>query len=282
MSLPITVYTPESDLKAPLLLFRRMWADLSASRNLAWQLAKRDIKAQYRDSLLGILWAFITPLFTAATWLVLNMTGIIQVADTDIPYPVYVFTGTMLWTMFTEALNSPLGQMKASQSMVSKLNFPREAILLAGLLKVLHGAVIKLIILLPVIMLMGVFPDWHLLLFPIAMGGLILVGFALGLLLLPIGMLYSDIGRVVPMAVQATMYITPVVFAMPKEGWMHTIFSVNFMTPMMLTARAWLTGQLTPMPLYFAAVFLCAVLLVFFGWVVFRITLPAIIERMSA
>lgn len=282
MALPSTVYTPESELRKPLQLFGRMWGDLMSSSNLAWQLAKRDIKAQYRDSLLGILWAFITPLFTAATWLVLNMTGIIQVADTDIPYPVYVFTGTMLWTMFTEALNSPLNQMKASQNMVSKLNFPRESILLAGLLKVLHSAIIKLIILLPVIMFMGVFPDWHLLLFPIAMGGLILVGFALGLFVLPIGMLYSDIGRVLPMVVQATMYITPVVFAMPKEGLMHTIFTINFMTPMMLTARAWLTGQVSPMPLYFAAVLIAALVLVFFAWVVFRITLPAIIERVSA
>jgi len=125
-------------------------------------------------------------------------------------------------------------------------------------------------------------PDLHLLLFPLGLVGLILVGFALGLLLAPIGMLYGDITRGIPMLLQIGMYTSPVIFAMPIEGIMRTVFHLNFMTPVMLTVRAWFTGSASPMPLYFVGVLLGASILLFIGWVIFRITMPAVIERMSS
>jgi lipopolysaccharide transport system permease protein len=259
-----------------------MFADLAASRELAWRFATRDIKAQYRDSFLGFLWAFITPVMSAATWLFLNAAGIVRVADTDIPYAAYVFTGTMLWQVFTEALNTPLGQINAARAMLAKLNFPRESLLLSGLLKLLYNAGIKVAIMLPVIMVLGVWPDWHILLFPLGILTLALVGFTIGLLIAPVGMLYSDIGRVLPILTQVAMYTAPVVFAMPKSGLTATLFSLNFMTPVILTSRAWLTGFASPMPLYFAAVAAVALVLLVMAWFVFRITMPVIIERMSA
>lgn len=259
-----------------------MFADLGRSRSLAWRLATRDIRAQYRDSFLGILWAFITPLFSAATWLFLQLFGIVRVADTGIPFPVYVFTGTMLWNIFTESLGSPLGQLNSARGLLAKLNFPREAVLVAGLLKVLYSAGIKLAILLPVMIALGVYPNGYLALFPLALAGLVLVGFSIGLVLAPLGMLYGDVGRILPILTQVGMYTSPVIFAMPNEGLIRTIFQFNFMTPVVLTARAWFTGFPSPMPLYFAAVLAVSLVLLFMGWVVLRITMPAIIERMSA
>ena len=58
----LTVYTPESSLAHPLIMAREMLRDLAASRELAWRLAVRDIRAQYRQAFLGILWALILPL----------------------------------------------------------------------------------------------------------------------------------------------------------------------------------------------------------------------------
>lgn len=281
-STTITIYTPDSALRRPTVLLRDMFADLLSSRSLAWRLATRDIKAQYRDSLLGFLWAFVTPVFSAATWIVLNAAGIVRVAETDIPYPAYVFTGTMLWQIFNESLTSPLAQLNSSRSMLSKLNFPREAVLLAGVIKVSFAAGIKLLIIIPVLFVFKVVPDLHLLLFPIALLALIMVGTSLGLLLAPIGMLYGDIARLLPILTQIGMYTAPVVFALPAEGLFRTVFMLNFMTPVMLTARAWITGFASPMPLYFLAVMAGSAILLFIAWVIFRITMPVIIERMSS
>lgn len=60
-----SLYTAKSEIRHPLQLFQLMGRDLLASRELAWRLFVRDIKAQYRQSILGILWAFFPPTITS-------------------------------------------------------------------------------------------------------------------------------------------------------------------------------------------------------------------------
>jgi lipopolysaccharide transport system permease protein len=278
----VTVYSPEALILSPRRMLRDMVADLRAAQGLARRLSARDIKSQYRGSLLGYLWAFITPLVSTAMWIFLSGTGIVKVSSTDIPYPAYVFTGTMLWQLFTEALTSPLAQLGAGRSMLAKLNFPREALILSGLYKVLFSAVVKFVILVPAIMFFGVFPDLHLLLFPVGALALILAGLSVGLVLAPVGMLYKDVGRTLPIVAQFLMYISPVVFAMPTEGFTARLFGANPMSPLVLTARAWLTGSASPMPGAWAVVFMASIALLLLGWVLYRITMPVLVERMSS
>jgi lipopolysaccharide transport system permease protein len=128
----ITVYTPESSLANPLIMLRDMFRDLAAGRELAWRLAVRDIRAQYRQAFLGILWAFILPLANTLTWIFLSSAGIVAVGKTALPYAAYVFTGTMLWAILMDAMNAPLQQTSAARGMLAKLNFPREALLVSG------------------------------------------------------------------------------------------------------------------------------------------------------
>jgi lipopolysaccharide transport system permease protein len=280
--LPTTIYTPDPATLKPIVMIKQMFADLLESRELAWRLAVRDISAQYRQSFLGYIWAFLLPLLNTAAWLFLNASGIVQIADTDIPYPVYVFTGTMLWQIFTEALQSPLQQISGSKGMLAKLNFPRESLILAGMLKSLFNAAIKILILVPAILLMGVYPNWYILLFPVALVSILFVGNTIGFYLSPLGVLYTDVGKAVPVLTQFAMYITPVVFAMPTTGFAAKVFELNFMTPLILTARYWLTGNHSEWLIYFIGVNVVAIFLFLLGWIIFRITMPVLIERMSA
>lgn len=278
----LTVYTPESSLIAPGRMWAEMMADLRASRNLAWRLAVRDIRAQYRGSYLGVAWAFATPLISTLVWVFLSMSGVVRVAQTEIPYPAYVFTGTMLWQIFTESINGPLVQISGARSMLAKLNFPRESLILSGALKVLFNAGVKLLILVPAVMAFGVVPDAGLLLAPIAMLAMILLGTAVGLLLAPVGTLYTDVGRLIQVFTQVLMYLTPVVFAMPAGGTMARLFLLNPATPIILTGRAWLTGGEAGVLPYFMVVLGGSLLLLLFGWAFFRITMQVLIERMSS
>jgi lipopolysaccharide transport system permease protein len=281
-ALPVTVYTPESRLKHPARMLREMLADLNAGRELAWRLAVRDISAQYRQTALGILWAFILPLANTLTWIFLNSSGVVAVADTALPYPVYVFTGTMLWAIFMDAVNAPLQTTIAAKSMLTKLNFPREALLVSGVYQTLFNAGIKVALLLAVLPLMGIHLGWSLLLFPIALLSLVLFGTAIGLLLTPVGVLYTDIGKGLPLLMQFLMYLTPVVFAMPKEGAAALIFTLNPLSPIILTARDWLTGVPADYLLGFFIVNLIALLLLAVVLIVYRLAMPILIERMSA
>ena len=278
-----TIYTPDSSLANPLIMVRAMLSDLWAGRELAWRLTVRDISAQYRQTFLGLLWAIILPLATTLVWLYLSLTGIVQLQKTDLPYPVYAFAGTMLWAIFIEAMNAPLAQTGGARPMLTKLNFPREALILSGIYKTLFNAGIKIILLLAILPLFKVYPGWSLAWFPVGVLALILVGTAIGLFITPVGMLYTDIGRGLPLIMSFVMYLTPVVFPMPEgTGLAAQLFHLNPLTPLILNARAWLTGGDVTMMGYFIAVNASAFLLLLVSWIGYRLTLPIIIERMSA
>lgn len=277
----IVIYTPESSLRNPAGLLREMAHDLLAGRELAWQLALRDIKAQYRQAALGLLWAFIIPLAHTAVWLFMQGSGIVTLQATALPYPVYLFTGTILWAIFMDAVNAPLQQTLAAKPMLAKINFPREALVLSGIYQALFNAAIKVGVLLAALLLMGVVPGWGLLLFPFAVLSLVLAGTALGLLVTPVGMLYSDIGKGLPLLLQFLMYLAPVVFPMPSGGWAATLFECNPLTPLILTARDWLTGFAPEYLGAFLLVNLAMLALLGVMWVIYRAALPIFIERMG-
>jgi len=277
-----TVYSPDSSLVSPRRILHEMFVDLAASCGLAWRLAIRDISAQYRQAFFGILWAFILPLANTLAWLFLNSSGLVVVANTELPYPVYVFTGTMLWAIFMDALNAPLQQAASAKAMLAKLNFPREALVVSGIYQTLFNAIVKIVILLGALFAMGIEPGLGLLFFPCALFSLLLFGTALGLLVTPIGMLYSDIGRALPLLLQFAMYVTPVVFPPPSEGWAAWLFMLNPLSSVIMTGRDWLTGG-TPAHLgIFLLVNALALVLLFVVWVVYRLAMPILIERMNA
>ena len=282
MKLETRVYQKENNTKITKL-FKECLSDIYTSRFLAKQLAVRDIKAQYRQSYLGILWAFIAPLTTAFIWIILNSTGTVSVSDTGIPYPVYAFSGTLIWSIITASINSPLGSTNSAKSIISKINFPKEALIISGIYKLLFNSAIKIVLLIIFVFLYGVGFHWSLLLFPFAILGAILFGTTIGLFITPIGMLYKDIAKIISMGLGFLMYATPVVYAIPKEeGIMKTVMELNPLTPLILTTRDIVVGTPPEHLSYFIGLILVCIPLFFVGLLFYRISIPVIVERMSA
>ena len=275
------VYQKENNLRLGRLL-KDSLVDIYQSRFLSKQLAIRDIKAQYRQSFLGIIWAFAGPLGTAFVWIFLNSSGTVQITDTGVPYPVFVFTGTFIWSIITESINSPMSSTNAARGLLSKINFPKEALIVSGVYKLLFNSAIKIILLLVFVVIYGVGIQWSLLLFPLVILGAVLVGTTIGLLLTPLGMLYKDISRMITLGLQFVMYATPVVYAIPKEGLMKTIMGYNPLSYVILTARDFVVGM-TPeyLPYFFITIVSCIPLLLI-ALVFYRISIPIIVERLSA
>ncbi|WP_250434137.1 ABC transporter permease [Hanstruepera flava] len=281
MPLETRVYQKERTLKMGALL-KASLKDLLGSRFLARQLAERDIKAQYRQSYLGILWAFITPIATAAVWIFLNSSGTVRLSDTGVPYAVYAFSGTLIWSIIVAAINSPMQSTNAAKGILTKINFPKEALLLSGVYKLLFDSSIKILLLVLFVFIFGVGFHWSLLLVPIAVLGAVLFGSTLGLFLTPIGLLYKDIGKIITFGMQFLMYVTPVVYAIPKAGMMKTIMTYNPITPIILTTRDLAVGFTPEYLSYFLIVLAICVPLLFLGLVLYRISIPIIVERLSA
>lgn len=276
----IQVYEPSNRNKSLGKIFKEMFSDLFKSGDLAWQLFKRDKKAEYSQSLFGILWAFFTPLATTLVWIFLSSSGAVKIEGTHIPYPVFVFLGTMIWSIFTESLMTPLGQTQNAKGILSKVNFPKEAILLSGFYKNLFNIGIKIILIIIVLLLFKVKVDSGVFIFPIILFLLMFFGYSFGLLITPIGMLYKDISRGVPMILSFLMYLSPVVYKGGLTGNMSKLIDLNPLTPLINSCRNLLTAMPIDNPTYLIGIFFVSLFLFFLGWMFYRVSIPIIVERM--
>jgi lipopolysaccharide transport system permease protein len=280
--LPETIYTPESQLLNPRRLLGSMFGDLKACRFLAWRLFVRNLAAQHRQTILGYLWLLIGPVMQTVLWVFLNAQKVINVGPTDIPYPAFVLTGTLLWNGFVESLQTPTTQIMSSRQMLTKIHFPHEAILLAGMGQVLVNFGIRLLLIFGVYLWYGLPFKATLLLAPLGIMALMGFGFMIGLLMTPISMLYSDVQRMVGMVVSLLFFITPIIYPQPPAGVAATVTRLNPVTPLLVTTRQWLTGgELTHLS---AFIFVAAATLVLslFGWIVYRLAMPHLIERIGS
>jgi len=276
------VYSPESRIRNPLKLLSEMWQDLLASRELAWRLLVRDISAQYRQSLLGVVWAFFPPIVTALGLVVAKNAGAVNIGATDIPYPAYVMFSMSLWQTFVEALNGPLAAVGAAKPMLAKIKFPREAIILAKLGEVFFNFGIKLILIIGLFLWFKISITWNAVLAFVALIHLIVLGTGIGLLLAPFGGLYGDVGRLIPLAVTPWLLLTPVIYPVPKQGWFSIVVNWNPVTPLLVTIRDLATTGVLSNPSGFWVVSVLSFALLFVAWILYRLSMPLIIERMSS
>ena len=279
--LSVTVYSPESALADPRRLIKEMYQELLDSRDLAGALFKRDMKAQVRQSILGYAWLFFPPIATTLVWFFLNSSGVVKVADTGIPYPVFVMIGTLLWQAFIESLTKPITSLNGAKAMLTKLNFPRIAPVIAGISQTTVTAAIRLVLLIPIFVFSGVEASWTILFFPFTYLSMVLLGVAIGSFLTPIGLLYTDIAKAIGLLGQFAMYATPVVYPIASEGVLAWVNKFNPLTYLIEVGRATLVGgsfQHLPIALIITG---CAFVLLLIGWAIFHITVPRIIERMG-
>ncbi|RCJ25524.1 polysialic acid transporter [Nostoc minutum NIES-26] len=280
--IPRVVYRPESQMRHPLQLFKEMWRDLLGSRELAWRLLIRDIRAKYRQSLLGVFWAFIPPVILAAGFTFAKGSGVVNLGNTDLPYPAYVMFSMTLWQTFVEALNGPIQAVTSAKSMLARINFPREAIILAKLGEVFFNFGIKLILIFGLFIWFKIPVTWNVILAPVALIHLILLGTFIGLLLAPMSGLYQDITMGITLITGLWLFITPVVYPVPNGGVFGSIVKLNPVTPLLVTTRELATTGVISDPQGFWIASLIAILGLLLAWIIYRLSMPFVIERISS
>jgi lipopolysaccharide transport system permease protein len=279
--LSTTVYTPDSALRHPVRLIREMFTDLLASRELAWRLFVRDISAKYRQSMLGYVWAFLPPIAGTFTFSLLNGSGILTTGTTNVPYPAYVMIGTLLWQVFADAISSPIRTVTASKAMLAKINLPREAILLSGVLEILFNFLIRLVLLVVLLVYYQIVPPVTA---PLALAGVLAIlclGLMIGILLTPAGILYTDVGQALTVVLSFLMFFTPVIYTPPSGGTLGLLTKLNPVSPLIVVSRDWLVTGRTTQLVPALAVFGVTLFLLFIGWILYRLAMPILVERMG-
>ncbi|MBE0410254.1 MAG: ABC transporter permease [Anaerolineales bacterium] len=281
-NLPNVIYTPESQIRSPLNLFQKMLHDLLNSKELAWRLFIRDISAQYRQSFLGIFWAFIPPLVTSLVFILLQSHRVINFGETDIPYPVYVLIGTITWQLFTESLNAPLKSTIQAKPILAKINIPYEALIVSAFFNILFSLLLKLIVLAGIFIYFRIELTPALFLLPMAFLLLISLGISIGLLITPFGMLYTDVSSSLPIISQLWFFVTPVIYTPPTSFPLSLITILNPVSPLLIGIRDLMTkGEIAITGTYIMVGFLVPIVLLV-AWISFRVSIPIIVERISS
>jgi lipopolysaccharide transport system permease protein len=270
-----TTYSADAELQHPLRFARAAVTDLRLSVDPAWQLFRRNLRVKYRRAWLGYLWLLLPTLGTTAVWVYVNSRRIVSVAPTEIPYPVHVLAGTVLWFVFVEALNAPLQQLNAGRQLITRSRVPNEALVLAGVLEVMLNSIVRLLVLAFALLAFRIPVAPTALLVPFGVAALLLLGLAIGLLVAPLGMLYDDVGHAIALGTGFWFFLTPVLYRAPEDG----LLRFNPVTPLLDTTRAWLTTSAGPAG--FLVVTLAAGALLLAGWMLLRIARPHIVARLG-
>jgi lipopolysaccharide transport system permease protein len=277
---PVAVYTPASKLTDPTQLFQSMLRDLALSRELAWRLFIRNINARYRQTLLGYAWAVVMPIITTSVFVFLQKSGYFTVGETQVPYALFLITGLVLWQVFADAVQAPLRMVQQSYSILTKVNFPREALIITGAGEVLFAFLIRLTLIALAIFWFGIDVSWAAIWFPFGVLVLIGLGIAIGLLITPIAVLYHDIGQALPFTLYLWMFLTPVIYPAPVSEARPMLVLLNPVTSVLDTTRAWLFSGSPDLSGFFIVSGL-TVFTILAGWLLYRLALPILIERVS-
>ncbi len=278
---PTVRYSAHSEIRNPVKLFSDMWSDTWNGRELAWRLFLRNIRGLYRQTLLGLFWAFLPPVANTAIWIFLRQQGVFNIGDMEVNETLYILTGMILWQAFGDAIQMPLKVLNQHKSMLSKLRFSREALLLVGLGEIVFDLLIRAVLLALAMAWFGVAPSLAVLGAVVAIVMMIALGATLGILLMPIGSLYQDVGRLLSMVVPFWMILTPIIYPSPTAFPGTLLNWLNPASPFLILSRdLLLMGQSN---MWFPAFIwgLITIPLALFGLIMFRISIPVLVERMN-
>jgi ABC-type polysaccharide/polyol phosphate export systems, permease component len=241
-------------------------------RELLYFLSWRDLKVRYKQTVVGIGWALFQPFISMVVFTVF-FGYFAKMPSDNIPYPIFVYTGLLIWTFFSSALGDAANSMVGNQGIITKVYFPRlilpismivtkfvdfaiSAVILVGLMFYYHFTLHLIgLLILPLLIIIS---------FMGALGG--------GLILAAINVKYRDVRYVLPFFIQLLFYVTPVIYPASIAGKYSWIISINPMASVIKAAQAAILGNAPINWLLLGTSFVACSILLFFGIYIFKKT----------
>jgi lipopolysaccharide transport system permease protein len=191
------------------------WAELWAYRDLFYYLIWRDIKTRYAQSILGVGWAIIQPVFRMIVFTIV-FGNLAQIDSDGVPYAIFTYTALVPWSYFSNSLTAASTSLVSSTHMVQKVYFPRLVIPFAPVLSGLVDFGIASLLLLGLMVWFNVWPTSGIVLVPLFILLMMLSSAGLGLWLTALAVQYRDVQYGMSFVVQLLMYAAPVVYPASK------------------------------------------------------------------
>jgi lipopolysaccharide transport system permease protein len=247
------------------------WRELWDSRELLAFLVWRDISVRYKQTVLGLAWAILQPVFTMVVFTVI-FGNLAKMPSQGVPYPIFVYAGLLPWTFLATAVTGASQSLVNQQALLTKIYLPRLFVPAASV----GGGLVDLGVSFGVFaMLMayyGVMPGWGVLAVPFLVLLTVVTSLGVGVALAALTVTYRDFRHVIPFLIQAWMYLSPVIYPvnLVPQRW-QLVLAVNPMVGVIDGFRSALLGTPWNLPaLAVSAAFALASLL--YGLFYFRKT----------
>jgi lipopolysaccharide transport system permease protein len=187
------------------------WAELWEYRELFYFFAWRDIKIKYKQTVLGFLWAILQPLIMMLIF-TLFFGKALKPAQ-NLPYPVFVFSGLLLWNLFSSGLTSAANSMVNNATIIKKIYFPRIVIPVSSIFVALFDFVMTFILFVPLLIFYNQPVSFHAIwCWPIAILIGLIATLGPGSLLAALNVKYRDFRYVIPFLIQILFFLSPVIY----------------------------------------------------------------------
>jgi lipopolysaccharide transport system permease protein len=219
---------------------RELWLYKELLYIFAW----RDIKVRYKQTVVGVVWAFFQPISTMIIFS-LFFGSLAKVPSDGIPYPIFVYSGLLFWNYFSSSLGGASNSLAANENMVKKIYFPRLLLPFSSTITPLIDFAIAFLV------LFGLMAYYHfiptlagMLLIPVLVLLSFLAASGIGSLLAAINVRYRDVREALPFFIQTAFFITPVIYPTTlvpeKYQW---LLGLNPMVGIIDAARAGIIGN---------------------------------------
>jgi lipopolysaccharide transport system permease protein len=270
-------YSTAGVRRGELAGWRLMVRDLAESRRLIWLLILRDMSIRYRQSVLGYVWAVVPQIVTVGVFAFLHASRVLPIGQTRTPYIAYALWGMSVWQLFAGSLSGCTTSLVSSGSLVTKVNFPKESLVIAALGQAIFDFIVRLAPIVIVFVWYGVVPSWRVVFMPLLLLPIVLLALGLGFVLAIANLVIRDIGNALGMVLTLGMFLTPVLYPPPVRWPFFLVNFLNPMSPLLTASQDFIAPGYLIHPETFIASCMFSVLCVFAGWRAFRITIPRVV-----
>ncbi len=223
------------------LQLRELWK----FRELLYFLTWRDVKVRYKQTVMGVSWAILQPVFTMVVFS-LFFGALAGIPSDGVPYPIFAYTALVPWTFFANALTQSTQSLVTSANMIKKIYFPRLVIPLSSVASGAVDFLLAFAVLLGMMAYYGIMPTGHVLWLPFLLALALVTAVGVGLWLSAMNAQYRDVRHAVPFLVQAWLFATPVAYpsTLLSEPW-RTVYGLNPMVGVVEGFRWALLGTAT-------------------------------------
>ena len=277
---PITTYEPDNSLrKGYCSIFLEIFNELKKNRWLTYQLFKRDFLTVYKQSFIGSFWALILPLISVGAFIILNRSGIFNIGNINVPYPIYAILGMAFWQLFSSGLIASANSLVATGTMITKINFSKKSLVIASLGRSIVSFLIQFILVILLFVCYGIVPSAAIFLIPLIIIPILLLTLGVGFIASLVNGVVRDIGNILGVVLTFLMFLTPVLYAKPTIGILAHASNYNPLYYLVSAPRDLvLTGRITDLSEYFI---ICIISIIVFVvcLVIFHLTETRVAER---